>query len=180
MWGICWLFKLSYIKRCLGSTVAATAHLCFVLLLLMVQVEGDTAKLSDAYYTVQSLTAHVERHVKGDGSLINMLLCYMLDDTTPQSTLDLRYAFSDTFNEDWEPRAHQASSDVAIAAAILDPRFKDKLPNMPAADKLRGGLPAERGQKAAGRRRRCSTAGVYGTTCSPLAWAQLLPAWLRE
>jgi hypothetical protein len=83
------------------------------------QVEGDTAKLSDAYYTVQVLNKHVQKISAVQGSLVNM----MEDDDTPPQTLGLAYDFiSSGFSEDWDKRSKQATTDMVVAAAILDPR----------------------------------------------------------
>ncbi|WIA33014.1 hypothetical protein OEZ86_006171 [Tetradesmus obliquus] len=99
------------------------------------EVEGDTAKLSDGYYAVQALTKHVEKISAAQGSYLNM----MQDDDTPAQTLALAFDFATSgFAEAWDTRAKQATTDLVVAAAIVDPRYKDKLSSMPAADLVRG------------------------------------------
>uniref|UniRef100_A0A383W2G9 HAT C-terminal dimerisation domain-containing protein n=1 Tax=Tetradesmus obliquus TaxID=3088 RepID=A0A383W2G9_TETOB len=99
------------------------------------EVEGDTAKLSDGYYAVQALTKHVEKISAAQGSYLNM----MQDDDTPAQTLALAFDFATSgFAEAWDTRAKQATTDLVVAAAIVDPRYKDKLSSMPAADVVRG------------------------------------------
>lgn len=97
------------------------------------QVEGDTAKLSDAYFAVQALSKHVGAVSNVQGSFTNLLL----DDTTPLSTLTVSHSFSRAFLDAWQPRADQACNTVVMAAAMLDPRYKDKLSSMPADHQLR-------------------------------------------
>jgi hypothetical protein len=84
----------------------------------LVQVEGDTAKLSDSYFAVQALTHHVQKLASVQGTYTNMLL----DDDMPASTLALAHAFAASFKEAWEPRARSAQSNIMVATAILDPR----------------------------------------------------------
>lgn len=105
-----------------------------MLLLPVSQVEGDTAKLSDAYFATQALTSHVKAISSTQGSFTNMLL----DDTTPESTLTVSHSFSQGFLETWQPRANQACSSAVIAAAMLDPRYKHKQDSIPAAHELAG------------------------------------------
>jgi hypothetical protein len=130
---------------------------------MLLQVEGDNAKMSDAYWLVQALSKHVQKHVSHDGSLTNMLL----DDTTPESTLDLRFEFSSSFWEDWKPRAQQASTDLAAAAAILDPRYRHKIRDMPPEDLARGQVFIEQvamrvlGQEAVAKAKVCVLLGVW-------------------
>lgn len=82
-------------------------------------MEGDTAKLSDGYYAVQALTKHVEKISAKQGSYVNM----MEDDDTPAHTLDLAFDFATSgFAEDWDKRSKQATPDLVVAAAIVDPR----------------------------------------------------------
>ena len=97
-------------------------------------MEGDTAKLSDAYFAVQALTSHVKATSSTQGSFTNMLL----DDTTPESTLAVSHSFSQGFLQAWQPRADQACSSAAIAAALLDPRYKHKQDSISAAHLLAG------------------------------------------
>lgn len=84
------------------------------------QLEGDTAKLSDAFYTIMALNKHVEKLGKVQGSFVNMLLD---DAPTPLPTVELANEFGyDTFGRLWKPRFEQAVTDVMVATAILDPR----------------------------------------------------------
>ncbi|WIA21603.1 hypothetical protein OEZ85_000789 [Tetradesmus obliquus] len=63
----------------------------------------------------------------------------MQDDDTPAQTLALAFDFATSgFAEAWDTRAKQATTDLVVAAAIVDPRYKDKLSSMPAADVVRG------------------------------------------
>lgn len=82
-------------------------------------MEGDTAKLSDGYYAVHALTKHVEKISAAQGSYLNM----MQDDDTPAQTLALAFDFATSgFAEAWDTRAKQATTDLVVAAAIVDPR----------------------------------------------------------
>jgi hypothetical protein len=105
---------------CLVHAVAA----CFA---PPVQVEGDTAKLSDGYFAVQTLDAHVAALSAKYGSFTNLLM----DDSAHESTLALAFDFSSSFAADWERRKTQAITDVVVAAAVLDPRYKDKAGKIP-------------------------------------------------
>ncbi|KAF6260054.1 ribonuclease H-like domain-containing protein [Scenedesmus sp. NREL 46B-D3] len=83
------------------------------------EVEGDTAKLSDAYYALQVLSKHVKKVKAAQGSLVQLLE----DDDTPMQTQMLALDFVSTgFDEAWQQRSQQACTDMVVATAILDPR----------------------------------------------------------
>jgi hypothetical protein len=83
---------------------------------------------------VQALNSHVLQLTTVQGSWMNLLL----DDDQLLATQQLSHAFMQTFKASWEPRYAQAQTDAAAATALLDPRYKQKLSIMPAADVLRG------------------------------------------
>ena len=83
------------------------------------QVEGDTAKLSDAYFAVQALSKHVRAISNVQGSFTNLLL----DDTTPLSTLTVSHSFSRAFLDAWQEDA----SVQSYAAGEDGPSAADEL-----------------------------------------------------
>ena len=47
------------------------------------------------------------------------------------------HASAQAFLDAWQPRSDQACNTVVMAAAMLDPRYKNKLSSMPADHQLR-------------------------------------------
>jgi hypothetical protein len=102
---------------------------------LCVQVEGDSAKLSDGLLcSVRTHTA-CQQGQQRPGQLFSTC-CWMM--FLPLPMQQLSHSFTLTFKQTWQPHAQQPQTDTAVAAAVLDSRYKHNLCGMPAADILRG------------------------------------------
>lgn len=99
------------------------------------QVEGDTAALSDAYYTIAALTKHMALVDEAFGTYTSAL---NLPDETPPSVVALGMSAARRMKEMWAERAPAGLTAAHVATAMLDMRFHAHLKNMPAADVARG------------------------------------------